>query len=755
MFVTRRRLRRRTPAMRDERGAAMVLVAVTLPVLVLFVAFGIEVGHWYDYSRNLQNRADAAALGAAVQYGGTCFGSATTAQADVIGKVAQQYGGPPNGTPDGNLPYAFNAIAAGTYKNQPNLTKGAPADFHMLLNSTQNYPSGTNWNMGTAGHVDSTALCSSRDEDGNVGAMVDVRLTQANLGLFFPLFGFRPTISAHARAALEGEASTNSAPIAVGDTGFTPCVSVRLVNADTNSLIQTVTLSKEPPDPQNPTAPVQWDNTGSPASFTMPSSANVYAQPFLSDCNGTGQTYDDSTNTGLLMINNHVGTNPTVNPGQPPQIGTGGVTVAGGCNGLLLGEQYFSSQVGGCAVRVNANAIFASDVTPVSKAQVFLVQHTWDNVANAWVTTSTPMNPPGNGNGNQCLPTVYCKDITIGDTSGIDQFSFTWEEDNGSIGGTNCTNASPCTGTFDNGTIRQQVFGACNGCDQPDDSGPVVTARVSEADGSGNIIGNDTNSFAGGSAHNLVLTVKLSGLNTAAPGSPATVLRFSTSTNHQTGLVNCGQGNSGSKDSDVVYYGCGPGNPLFNPPLNPLFVYSRTDGSGCSPATDGNTTGWPNGNNQDCVQTTPGQRRTNIICPLVERIVGAPYPGNCQGGALGSCPVNHWTTQDIGVGDPRAVTMIITAPADFAAAGNAPQFWLPIRKFATFYVTGWDKNIKPSCTGAGPTQNEAYPVKGKQNSDNGAVWGHWINYEDTAGTPNGQICVISTSPTNCVPALTR
>ena len=66
--MKRRPGHRRTSA-RDERGAVMVLVAVTLPVILLFVAFGIEVGHWFDYSRNLQNRADAAALAAAVQYG--------------------------------------------------------------------------------------------------------------------------------------------------------------------------------------------------------------------------------------------------------------------------------------------------------------------------------------------------------------------------------------------------------------------------------------------------------------------------------------------------------------------------------------------------------------------------------------------------------------------------------------------------------------------------------------------------------------
>jgi hypothetical protein len=100
--------------------------------------------------------------------------------------------------------------------------------------------------------------------------------------------------------------------------------------------------------------------------------------------------------------------------------------------------------------------------------------------------------------------------------------------------------------------------------------------------------------------------------------------------------------------------------------------------------------------------------------------------------------------------------MIVTSTADFAAGANSPQSWLPIRKFATFYVTGWDNSIKPQCPSSPGVQgNEAYPGKNKNNSDNGAVWGHWINYEDTAGTPNGQACVLGASPTNCVPALTR
>jgi hypothetical protein len=740
----------------------IVMVAVWLPVLAIFVSFTVDFAHFFDYSRNLQNRADAAAMAAAIAYGNICSGTPSQAQADAIAQVAQRYAGPPSGTyPAGNLPYTFGSLS--DYKNQPNLNKGTAANFYLKLNSTQSGQSGVNWSMGTNGHQNSTAVCSSRDEDGNTGPMIDVRLTQARLGLFFPsIFGtLSPTINAHARAALEGEASTTAAPIAVGDTGQIPCVSVRLFNASTNALIQTVTLARKAPDPLNPTAPAQWDNSATPASVTMPASANVYAQPFLSDCNGNGAAYDDGPSpapgpTGLLMINNHPATDPTVGTGAAPQLNSAGVTAtsSGTCAPPTnsTGTQYFS--FGGCTITVSAGVTFASGI-PNGQRSVYLLERTWDNVNNVWVTTA-PTNQNKMNSGGQCPANSFCGSTTIPDQSGVDQFVIGWSQTSGSIGGTSCSgNPTPaaCQGDFG---VQAQSFGACNGCGQPDDSGPIVFSRVSEVNLTNCALPtpcNDMNSFAGSSTHNLIFTFKLSGLNTAAPGDPPTVLRFANSTNHQTGLVNCGQGNGGNNDAQVVYYGCGPNNPLV-PGMNPLFVYSRPPGSDCSPATDGNTTGWPNGNQQDCVETTPGQRRNIIICALVDRIVGNPYGTNCTGGATGTCPANNWSTTtgslNIPVGDPRAVQMIVTSTADFAAGAGSPQSWLPIRKFATFYVTGWDNGIKPQCA-----SNESYPGTHKNNSDNGAVWGHWINYEDTAGTPNGQACVLGASPSNCVPALTR
>src|SRR5262249_53730591 len=156
----------------SERGAVVVMVAIWLPVLALFVSFAIDFAHFFDYSRNLQNRADAAALAASVAYGNICFSTPTAAQTDAIGKVAQQYAGPPKQNPGNpytvpnNLPYAYSTFTQLQYLNVPNLTKGTAQNFHMRLNSTRNWPNGTNWNMGTAGHnTNSTALCSSTDED--------------------------------------------------------------------------------------------------------------------------------------------------------------------------------------------------------------------------------------------------------------------------------------------------------------------------------------------------------------------------------------------------------------------------------------------------------------------------------------------------------------------------------------------------------------------------------------------------------------
>ena len=53
---------------REERGGILVLCALLIPVFIVMTAMVIDVGQWYTHKRQLQNRADAAAFAAGVEY---------------------------------------------------------------------------------------------------------------------------------------------------------------------------------------------------------------------------------------------------------------------------------------------------------------------------------------------------------------------------------------------------------------------------------------------------------------------------------------------------------------------------------------------------------------------------------------------------------------------------------------------------------------------------------------------------------------
>src|SRR5262249_45063345 len=121
----------------------------------------------------------------------------------------------------------------------------------------------------------------------------------------------------------------------------------------------------------------------------------------------------------------------------------------------------------------------------------------------------------------------------------------------------------------------QQEFGACDDgnstltCNNPpDDSGPIVLAQLrlstDSADtwASGPLQVSGKNTFAGGSTQQLVATVEIAGLSNAKPGDPPTTLRFTENggngqnTEHATGLINCGQGQSKPGSISAIINGC-------------------------------------------------------------------------------------------------------------------------------------------------------------------------------------------------------
>jgi hypothetical protein len=345
--------------------------------------------------------------------------------------------------------------------------------------------------------------------------------------------------------------------------------------------------------------------------------------------------------------------------------------------------------------------------------------------------------------------------VTPGD--GQHAFDIQATQTAGTIGGTTCGTGGkdkPCP--TDLGT-KQQSFGACNGCGDPNESGPIVALRTRLA--GSNPLSSGQNVFQAGTSKNLVFEVAVQGLHFDSPGQTATVLRFGVSTDQSTGLVNCGQGGGANADADAITFGC----PLYGQP-------ACNDTNFCAPMKIYNSALHPNGicNPElrqtanpaytDCVQATPGTRRNKIPGAIGGLIVKQNV-----------CSPNHWpeysgnpTTYSFPAGDPRAITMIITSPTDLSS-NNV----VPIRNFATFYVTGWDTSgSNPNCNlpqpgnpptlppPAGGYGNEAFPGTGKKNSKNGAIWGHWIIYTDPNAGGSGTFC----NPTSfgiCTPVLSR
>jgi hypothetical protein len=306
--------------------------------------------------------------------------------------------------------------------------------------------------------------------------------------------------------------------------------------------------------------------------------------------------------------------------------------------------------------------------------------------------------------------------------------------------------------------IQQQAFAACDGqnpantCVDPSDSGPIIWAQIDDA-----VTGDlSVGAFHSGTTHTLIVHLWIQGLQNANPGDPPSGLKFSPSTapgSHATGLVDCGQGNGASGDKSAIYNGCPPvGSPLCNntPYCAPLI--KSPDGT-CNNSQRATTPGIA----VDCVNINNGNIAVIPSC-LAARIItggtGGGNPCNPPNGAV-TCPVNHWPTHDWQAGDLRAITMIITFPADL----STPNAIVPIRTFATFYVTGWSiQGNNPSC-GVYNNNPLAGPLNVRGNelfagSTQGMIWGHWVKYTDPGAGTDGTPCNFQAFG-NCAAVLSR
>jgi hypothetical protein len=765
------------------------MVAVWLPVLALFAAFAIDVAHFYDYSRNLQNRADAAAFAGGDQMGNACASNPTdprTSPELPIGQMAQLFSGPPGASSD--LPYAYNGAGSplaafpsiGAYQNVPNLNvrNGANgANYHVLLNAN-NYANagGTNFAMGdfcngkpTLDQTDKECygqanLTGQLAKDCAAGPMVDVKVTQTNLPLFFPLLGFQPNISAQARVAAQGIGQANNLkPLGVQDPGVVPCVQVQFGPVG-GATTQTVRLAVNN-NLTTSTGPIIWDNSGHNAgagdSITMPAAGtNLYMKAILyapgasGDCTTMGSPLNyEGSNNGILYLNSYGTSLPTAS--QPPKIigngNGGGVSLL---NNTCSHDQYFSNNATSCTVSVCAIVAF----TPASTNQEVTLNGN-NNSMSPSVDPNCQTSVAGASAWESNNPT------TIASASGQTQFTIGWREKAGGV----CNGNGICNGSFG---VQQQAFAACNenfnttcGGD-PNISGPIVQAYITDTGTGFSTVG----AFQGGTSHNLVIRLALQGLQDSprtdrCSNGPTQCTLLRVDQGNADGMVDCGEGNGAAKARLVILYGCplygdpssqpngGCGSTNYCGPWKP--VPAGTPDGVCNYA--GRTGPIP----MQCVNTNNnGATMPECIQALVVAAGGNggvidynQIQANCRVNGstcsedkwLDGAPIIPGVTQDA-----RIITTFIVYQGDIA--GSTGNHDMQIRTFASFYVTGWQIHGggQVTCTGAGA--NEPPPSSLPNNAD--AIWGHWITYTEPGAGGNGQPCNFQAFG-DCAVVLTR
>ena len=204
--------------LRDERGTILALSAVMIPVFLLLAALVIDVGNWYTHKRQLQNRADAAAFAAGVEYakhwqqcvyaGTDATKLAERAAAGLnIADAARQYAGDPEASD-----YAGGMLPATPLRNteiatQPNV------DVMINSDTSKNYMDDTDYTDGDGGVgavVADPCYVHPADDISARGHWTDVKVKERDLPSLFGGFGLplprniararvdvRPAISGH------------------------------------------------------------------------------------------------------------------------------------------------------------------------------------------------------------------------------------------------------------------------------------------------------------------------------------------------------------------------------------------------------------------------------------------------------------------------------------------------------------------------------------------------------------------------------
>lgn len=342
---------------RDERGTIFVLVALAMPVLLLFAALTLDVGNWYVTKRQLQNRADKGAVAAALAYGylyPSC--SPGSGHADAAGLEqqvaleARRYAG------DNSVPQALNThpgdTATVTVNADPCTDQGA---------SIESPGGGASTNVEVTENVPSVM--------GAIGSLADLYA--------------RSRVS-----VLQLEAATGLRPFAVADARLTECAWVDFDrgNGPTSRF----------PLRRDATVPNRFVGSATLSMSGASDSAYIEADVVLGDCADAGQriTYP---NAGFVFAWDSGGN-------ASPRIER--VSLIDGCND---NPSFVPRHVTQCQVGVNAQVCIRNPRQPQIRADIngTTLNLPWRGGSGCRaLTASGAVIRPGDGGGDGTVEAV-------------------------------------------------------------------------------------------------------------------------------------------------------------------------------------------------------------------------------------------------------------------------------------------------------------------------------------------------------------
>jgi hypothetical protein len=684
----------------DEEGAAIVIMMLAFPVMLLFLAFAVNVARWWVVDRHMQIQADAAALAAGTEIARDPL---NCTQGRVVGR-AQQYAGIP--TAVGSEPSAgYNGAAI--VKTDP-----TTYDPNFRFNSAT-------YADGGAADADAASYAGA-NANPCVSGIADVKLTTTGVPGVLKAIGVAANVHAHARVqVLKAGAPLNTAPFGV-ETADPKRVYAELVDLSDGSAVQVYKggtavngfdLTKGGIVDGN----ISWSSTG---VYALQSSASgrIGVRIRVSDTNASIACTDPAVHCyGTGLVGTQQNSLDTVRVFNDPN--------AAGAFGVRLGAVVVAPATAttSCDPAAAEAGTFTTTCTAASVTATLAGLNTNQTVVVK--ANGTTLASLGSGR--------WGADVPIAQGSGANEITIDWSQKGGSIttstGTKSCPANNPCTGTFSN---VHRAFAAAY-------QNAGVIKHLTTIVGSGTYAAANNvpeSSCSTASPCPITISAALGGsVSLASPSDPAIPLRLGSS-GSLTGLLDCDP-NTTSAEQEVAV-GCGSAR------------YTENDG-GVACATKYNNAGqlfgdtaampWP------CVASEQGNKTPKVPIGLTARILCAGHELSCLSGASPACTAhNNWPnfTPD----DPRIVPLFLVPIGSSAQNGSSVY---SILGFAAFYVTGWSGS---PCTG---TDNE---IPAQYAKDKASVFGHWIKYivPDLTGDEGaaGAACDLA-SVSICTPVLVK